>query len=323
MKNHKKLRNALATLLLALPLALQGAVGVKTAQAAETSTETATVTLHKYVFDKSLPSDKIDNSKSQDEINAWLTKNNAEALDGVEFTAYDVTSEYANEYKTATGDKNESPADAAKTASAAVAKKADALQKTATVVGKQTTANGGLASFANLPLRDANGNYKAYLFAETDAPANITQKAEPFVLAMPIYGADGKTVQKSINIYPKNVKQSDKKTLNDNRSHHDFTAGEKINYTIETVVPWNIANKKVYTITDNPSKGLIMDADTIQIEGLASNKYTVKKNADNGFTITIPAADLAAFAGKTLKTTVKGHLSIEDLTLIDTGIPNK
>lgn len=29
MKNHKKLRNALATLLLALPLALQGAVGVK------------------------------------------------------------------------------------------------------------------------------------------------------------------------------------------------------------------------------------------------------------------------------------------------------
>ncbi|WP_143455483.1 hypothetical protein, partial [Ligilactobacillus ruminis] len=41
----------------------------------ETSTETATVTLHKYVFDKSLPSDKIDNSKSQDEINAWLTKN--------------------------------------------------------------------------------------------------------------------------------------------------------------------------------------------------------------------------------------------------------
>ncbi|WP_272948067.1 SpaH/EbpB family LPXTG-anchored major pilin [Ligilactobacillus ruminis] len=170
-------------------------------------------------------------------------------------------------------------------------------------------------------MRDANGNYKAYLFVETDAPANITQKAEPFVLAMPIYGADGKTVQKSINIYPKNVKQSDKKTLEE--KHKDFTAGEKINYSIETVVPWNIANKKVYTITDNPSKGLIMDADTIQIEGLASNKYTVKKNADNGFTITISAANLAAFAGKTLKTTVKGHLSIEDLTLIDTGIPNK
>lgn len=321
MKNHKKLRNALATLLLALPLALQGAVGVKTAQAAETSTETATVTLHKYVFNKSLPSDKIDNSKSQDEINAWLTENNAEALDGVEFTAYDVTSEYANAYETATGDKNESPADAAKTASAAVAKNADVLQKTATVVGKQTTANGGLASFANLPLRDENGNYKAYLFVETDAPANITQKAEPFVLAMPVYGADGKTVQKSINIYPKNVKQSDKKTLEEN--HKDFTAGEKINYSIETVVPWNIANKKVYTITDNPSKGLIMDTDTIQIEGLASNQYTVKKNADNGFTITIPAADLAAFAGKTIKTTVKGHLSIEDLTLIETGIPNK
>lgn len=321
MKNHKKLRNALATLLLALPLALQGAVGVKTAQAAETSTETATVTLHKYVFDKSLPSDKIDNSKSQDEINAWLTKNNAKKLDGVEFTAYDVTSEYADAYKTATGNKNESPADAAKTASAVVAKKADALQKTATVVGKQTTANGGLASFADLQLRDANGNYKAYLFVETDAPANITQKAEPFVLAMPIYGADGKTVQNSINIYPKNVEQSDKKTLKE--EHTDFTAGEKINYSIETVVPWNIANKKVYTITDNPSKGLIMDADTIQIEGLTSDKYTVKKNADNGFTITIHAENLAAFAGKTLKTTVKGHLSIEDLTLIDTGIPNK
>lgn len=322
MKNHKKLRNALATLLLALPLALQGAVGVKTAQAAETASETATVTLHKYVFDKSLPSDKIDNSKSQDEINAWLTKNNAEALDGVEFTAYDVTSEYADAYKKATSDKNESPADAAKTASAAVAAKADSLQKPASVVGSQKTANGGLATFEGLKLRDDKGNYKAYLFVETDAPANITQKAEPFVLAMPIYGADGKkTVQTSINIYPKNVKQSDKKTLEE--KHKDFTAGEKINYSIETVVPWNIANKKVYTITDNPSKGLIMDADTIQIEGLASDKYTVEKNADNGFTITIPAANLAAFAGKTLKTTVKGHLSIEDLTLIDTGIPNK
>lgn len=322
MKNHKKLRNALATLLLALPLALQGTVGVKTAQAAETSTETATVTLHKYVFDKSLPSDKIDNSKSQDEINAWLTKNHAEALDGVEFTAYDVTSEYADAYKTATGNNNESPADAAKTASAAVAAKADSLQKTASVVGSQKTANGGLATFEGLKLRDDKGNYKAYLFVETDAPANITQKAEPFVLAMPIYGADGKKVQSNVNIYPKNVKDTDKKKMT--ATHVDFTAGEAIPYEIDTVVPWNIANKTEYTITDNPSKGLVMDTDTIAIEGLTKDQYTVRKNADNGFTITIrPAANLAAFAGKTLKTTVKGHLSIEDLTLIDTGIPNK
>lgn len=319
MKNHKKLRNALATLLLALPLAVQGAVGVQTAQAAEAAPSTVNVTLHKYVFDKALPSDKIDNSKSQSEIEGWLNKNNAKPLDGVEFTAYDVTSEYAAAYKTATGDRKESPADAAKTASAAVAAKADSLQKTA--VGRQKTANGGLANFEGLKLRDDKGNYKAYLFVETDAPANVTTKAEPFVLAMPIYGADGKTVQSNVNIYPKNVKDTDKKKMT--ATHVDFTAGEAIPYEIDTVVPWNIANKTEYTITDNPSKGLVMDTDTIAIEGLTKDQYTVRKNADNGFTITIPAGNLAKFAGKTLKTTVNGHLSIANLTLIDKGIPNE
>lgn len=321
MKNHKKLRNALATLLLALPLAVQGAVGVQTAQAAEAAPSTVNVTLHKYVFDKALPSDKIDNSKSQSEIEGWLNKNNAKPLDGVEFTAYDVTSEYAAAYKTATGDRKESPADAAKTASAAVAAKADSLQKTASVVGRQKTANGGLANFEGLKLRDDKGNYKAYLFVETDAPANVTTKAEPFVLAMPIYGADGKTVQSNVNIYPKNVKDTDRKKMT--ATHVDFTAGEAIPYEIDTVVPWNIANKTEYTITDNPSKGLVMDTDTIAIEGLTKDQYTVRKNADNGFTITIPAGNLAKFAGKTLKTTVNGHLSIADLTLIDKGIPNE
>lgn len=323
MKNHKKLRNALATLLLALPLAVQGAVGVQTAQAAEAAPSTVNVTLHKYVFDKALPSDKIDNSKSQSEIEGWLNKNNAKPLDGVEFTAYDVTSEYAAAYKTATGDRKESPADAAKTASAAVAAKADSLQKTASVsvVGRQKTANGGLATFEGLKLRDDKGNYKAYLFVETDAPANVTTKAEPFVLAMPIYGADGKTVQSNVNIYPKNVKDTDKKKMT--ATHVDFTAGEAIPYEIDTVVPWNIANKTEYTITDNPSKGLVMDTDTIAIEGLTKDQYKVRKNADNGFTITIPAGNLAKFAGKTLKTTVNGHLSIADLTLIDKGIPNE
>lgn len=321
MKNHKKLRNALATLLLALPLAVQGAVGVQTAQAAEAAPSTVNVTLHKYVFDKALPSDKIDNSKSQSEIEGWLNKNNAKPLDGVEFTAYDVTSEYAAAYKTATGDRKESPADAAKTASAAVAAKADSLQKTASVVGRQKTVNGGLATFEGLKLRDDKGNYKAYLFVETDAPANVTTKAEPFVLAMPIYGADGKTVQSNVNIYPKNVKDTDKKKMT--ATHVDFTAGEAIPYEIDTVVPWNIANKTEYTITDNPSKGLVMDTDTIAIEGLTKDQYTVRKNADNGFTITIPAGNLAKFAGKTLKTTVNGHLSIADLTLIDKGIPNE
>lgn len=321
MKNHKKLRNALATLLLALPLAVQGAVGVQTAQAAEAAPSTVNVTLHKYVFDKALPSDKIDNSKSQSEIEGWLNKNNAKPLDGVEFTAYDVTSEYADAYKKATGNNNESPADAAKTASAAVAAKADSLQNPASVVGRQKTANGGLATFEGLKLRDDKGNYKAYLFVETDAPANVTTKAEPFVLAMPIYGADGKTVQSNVNIYPKNVKDTDKKKMT--ATHVDFTAGEAIPYEIDTVVPWNIANKTEYTITDNPSKGLVMDTDTIAIEGLTKDQYKVRKNADNGFTITIPAGNLAKFAGKTLKTTVNGHLSIADLTLIDKGIPNE
>ena len=321
MKNHKKLRNALATLLLALPLAVQGAVGVQTAQAAEAAPSTVNVTLNKYVFDKALPSDKIDNSKSQSEIEGWLNKNNAKPLDGVEFTAYDVTSEYADAYKKATGNNNESPADAAKTASAAVAAKADSLQNPASVVGRQKTANGGLATFEGLKLRDDKGNYKAYLFVETDAPANVTTKAEPFVLAMPIYGADGKTVQSNVNIYPKNVKDTDKKKMT--ATHVDFTAGEAIPYEIDTVVPWNIANKTEYTITDNPSKGLVMDTDTIAIEGLTKDQYKVRKNADNGFTITIPAGNLAKFAGKTLKTTVNGHLSIADLTLIDKGIPNE
>ena len=138
---------------------------------------------------------------------------------------------------------------------------------------------------------------------------------------MPIYGADGKTVQSNVNIYPKNVKDTDKKKMT--ATHVDFTAGEAIPYEIDTVVPWNIANKTEYTITDNPSKGLVMDTDTIAIEGLTKDQYKVRKNADNGFTITIPAGNLAKFAGKTLKTTVNGHLSIADLTLIDKGIPNE
>lgn len=310
MFTFKKVKTGLLALMLALPLGVSGLAN-QSVKADSAKVDTVNVTLHKYVFSDKLPSTTVQNTDSTNDED--FTKLGGKTLDGVTFTAYDVTSEYQKAYKNSQD---------AQEASETVAKKDTDLQKTATKVAEATTANGGLANFKDLALRDSDGNYKAYLFVETNSPANVTQKSASFVLAMPIYKGDGssKEIQTNVNVWPKSVKMEDSKHMT--ASHNDFTAGESIPYVINTVIPWNIAQKTTYTITDTPDKGLVMDTDSIAIEGLNKSDYTVTKNSDNGFTIEIAANKLASFAGQTLKTTVNGHLSINDLTLIDTNIYN-
>nr|WP_315897732.1 pilin N-terminal domain-containing protein [Weissella cibaria] len=42
-------------------------------------------------------------------------------------------------------------------------------------------------------MKDSKGNYMTYLFVETDSPSNITQKAAPIVLTLPIFKSGSNT----------------------------------------------------------------------------------------------------------------------------------
>ena len=117
--------------------------------------------------------------------------------------------------------------------------------------GEATTAGGGIATIANLPV-------KAYLVCETAAPANIVQKAKPFVVTIPYPntapGEAGNWLY-AVNVYPKNEEVSIDKSI-DPQAQHGYGLGSVVTFPVTTTVPTLDATSyfKYYQIKD------VMDA---------------------------------------------------------------
>ena len=94
--------------------------------------------------------------------------------------------------------------------------------------GSATTANGGVATIGSLSVR-------AYLVCETSAPANIVQKAKPFVVTIPYPDAAGNGMWLyDVNVYPKNTEVSLSKTVEEQSQHG---LGSVVSFPVTTTVP--------------------------------------------------------------------------------------
>lgn len=195
MKSKSKSRNRawgiIASVIMVLPFLL-GLGGFATkASAEETVPEKQTVILHKRQF-SDLGGINIPNTG--DKFNDEELQKLGKPLEGVTFTAYDVTIKYWEEYNAATGSKEQKE-------DAAVA----AVKKLSNIAGgipSDPTDENGQSKF-DLPTT-SNGKNAVYLFVETGFPAGVVQsKSAPFILGLPSV-TDNNEYRSEVHVYPKN-----------------------------------------------------------------------------------------------------------------------
>ncbi|HFI0748338.1 TPA: SpaH/EbpB family LPXTG-anchored major pilin [Streptococcus suis] len=241
------------------------------------------------------------------------------ALNGSEFTVYDVTEKYYELIKNSDQ----------KTVIAAIQSDAEAVAPTYAkeVVGVDAivTAGQGQAKFANLPLKNSDGQYNVYLFVETKTPNNVTvtKRAVPMVVAMPIYKLDVNqkptdAINTNIQLYPKNETAKDAKEFSNlgqfnqvtvnGTTFANVTTGDILNYKLTVNIPANIGDINAvtsYIINDEPSPGLALVAGTVEVVNLEKDTdYTITEH-DRGFTVKLNLDSVAVkdLAGQKLQLT--------------------
>mgnify|MGYP000860628442 FL=1 len=170
----KKSRIIQITIALMLTLSVL-AVPIKEVFSAENSTDKVSITLNKRIWQDKAP----DNIQNTGEVMDF----GGEKLNGVEFTAYDVSDKY---YSLINGSDQ-------KTAIAQIQE--DSKQTApdyATKLSSEVTSGEGQAVFKNLTMKNTSGRYNVYLFLETKTPDDITvtKRSAPLVIALPIYKLD-------------------------------------------------------------------------------------------------------------------------------------
>lgn len=287
MKKNKFLQAILAAVLL-LTTAIVSNQQVFAAEDTVAAT-TANVTINKRIFDEGKTPTAILNTGEVMDFGG-------KALNGSEFTVYDVTAKYYDLIKGS--DQN--------TVITKLQQDAASVAPTyATKVASKTTVGEGQAVFANLPMKNTDGKYNVYLFVETKTPDNITvtRRAVPIVLALPIYKLDASqkptdTINTDIQLYPKNETAKDTKVFDNLASFNqvtvngntfaNVTTGDILNYKLTVNIPENIGDGYAVTsfkIHDKPSAGLALVNNTVTVGSLtAGTDYTITY-ADGGFTV--------------------------------------
>lgn len=267
---------------------------------------------------------------------------------GVEFTIYDISSEYNNGAKTA----------------AELQTKAAELQKTATSVGTATTDDKGLGTVSGIKVAHDEKLFGAYLIVQTKSVDSVKEVAAPMVVTMPAqYTANNEAkyfgdtnAEKTIKLYPKMLEKGSvgepsnpvdpsnptnptdpsnptnptPKDPKDPKDPHNTDSESKKNiiqsvdynepiyFGHDATVPSNVSTDKPFTLTYTPAKELTVDTKHVAIsykddEGklivLTPGKgYTVTPNTDGTFTIVITDP---ALKGKTVTVTYEATLKDE------------
>lgn len=308
MKTNKFLQVILATILLLTTAFVSN-------QHIVSADENTNITINKRIFDEGETPKDIQNTGE-------IMDFGGRALNGSEFTVYDVTEKYYELIKNS--DQN--------TAIATIQQYADSVAPDyAKKVDAKTTAGQGQATFANLPLKNSNGQYNVYLFVETKTPNNVTvtKRAVPMVVAMPIYKLDANlkptdTPNTDIQLYPKNETAKDilefsnegtftPVTVNGTK-FANVTTGDTLNYKLTVNIPANIGDSNAvtsYKINDKPSDGLALVTNEITVGTLTpGTDYTVSY-AEGGFTVDliVTSEKVKALAGGKLQLTYNMKLT--------------
>lgn len=324
-----KIKNALASALLLVPMIFQGASGI--AQAAVVDNPTPYPSEVDVRIKKTATFDDNTELKSR-------SLEEGDPMVGVEFTMTDVTEKLKDL-------REEEPA---LTEAEIIAK----LQTEKDDNGPTATTNAdGIASFAKVATRNDNDEYKAYVFTETVSTGNTVKETSPLVLIFPTEDGHLELIDEkyTLTLKAKNqiAQENNKKItgshdqvigyLNGDKENtgagFDAFVGKSFTYAIQALVPLEIAKSKNFTIIDTPDVGLKFDdASSLVIEGLkAGEDYIVETEDDkNGFTINFNlgtekapefSAKVVAMAGKYLH--ISYDLAVTKDAPIDILLDNK
>lgn len=201
------------------------------------------ITLHKKAFDSAQK--EIQNTG---EIMPEFEQ--ATPMDGVEFTAFNITDEF-RQLLTGRPSTGQSMAEFIKEKMKEFVAKHPTAEGLGADVGKKTTANGGLAEFKELPAYK-NGKHQVYVFYETKDPGNVSKPSAPMVVVLPARAPEKEEgvpgdILTNIHLYPKNeVKEPDfKKEMIDGQDNpitegQNVEVGDKYQYYLEFTVPYDI-----------------------------------------------------------------------------------
>lgn len=174
MKKHswKKIGCLLLAMLMMATMLATGVVAYDN----NVNQETGSITIHKYAQVDPGTEVEFPTGQPADGNQMENTSGLGEAMDGVEFTIWNVTD-------IVTDAKNTKPADVDVSDLEGIAK---------------ITANGGVATFNNLALG-------LYLVKETNHPDQVTQESVPFFVSIPMTTSDGSDWIYNVHVYPKNA----------------------------------------------------------------------------------------------------------------------
>lgn len=308
MKTHKFLQVILATILL-LTTAFVSNQHIVSADD-NVDVKYTDITINKRIFDENQTPKDIQNTGE-------IMDFGGRALNGSEFTVYDVTEKYYELIKNS--DQNTAIAQIQQDA-------ASVAPDYATKVGDaQKTAGEGQATFSNLTIKNDANQYNVYLFVETKTPNDITvtKRAVPIVLAMPIYKLDATqkptdVINTNIQLYPKNETAKDTKEFSNlgqfnqvtvnGTTFANVTTGDTLNYQLTVNIPANIGDANAvtsYKVNDKPSAGLALVSGTVKVGNLVAGTDYKITETDGGFTVdfTLGSAAVKALAGQKLQLT--------------------
>lgn len=175
-----------------------------------------------------------------------------------------------------------------------------------------TTNGTGVTTLANLPVA-------AYLVCETKAPANIVEKAKPFVVTIPFPNTtndgNGKWLY-DVHAYPKNQKIEIDKTIADQKAN-GFGLGSIVEFPVSTTTP-NLDAESQFTyfymrdkLDSRLTEGKVTKV-TLGDETLVENTDYEQTNTDNLVVVSFKRAGLAklkANPGKKLVAIFSGKVS--------------
>ena len=242
------------------------------------------VVLHKLLFDDTAPDAQANDGTTQPDY-AQASR----PLNGVTFTAYDVTTDFWKKVDAGTSMQH---------AQAALAE-VDYQPASGSRVQSAVTAGLGQATFSRLPLQHGR-RYAVYLFKESATPDGITA-SQNLVVVMP--GTTGK-IQPRLDLYPKNVQTSGHTTITKTiaNGQTSFDDGEAIPYQIKVKIPADIGAMATFAMGDVADTRLQrVGGLTVKLDGHdATGMYHVTQSSAHAFRLAFDPLQLTGHAGQTL-----------------------
>lgn len=299
--------------LLGLSLLILFGFLINNQQVAAATDDTVTVAIHALLFDEREAPEQ--DATNDGDHNPFVE---GDGLNGIEYSVYDVTTEYWRE-----GPKNKQEMKAVRDKLAA--ENYDLGQKQP--LKKVVTSGDGEADF-ELPKKRGK-HHAVYLFKETKLAAGLTA-SQNLVVVLPLMKNDTSAkdqAQERLDLYPKNtVLRSESfyvlnKTITNDR--HSFSAGESIPYQLQTVVPSDIGSLDSFIIEDQAAAQLQAgDTPHIALDGktLDSKSYQFERLDGHHFKIMFVANDLVDHVGEEI--TVDYQMALQADTTPDQAINN-